>query len=367
MGFDPYDALNSPIFRFFPFNQKSPRIIATQAFKRSPFNLRPWMGIHKEFNPKGLGLLLTGYVKLYSLQRDSELKQKIEFLIGKLLAIQSPGYSGRCWGYNFPWQNRHQLYPRYTPTIVNTSFIAHGFLDAFEIFSEERFLEIAKSACEFIVNDLNIVFENSNELCLSYTPLDNMRVYNSNALGASLLARVGYLLNNEMYLSSARKMSNYVLGAQNSDGSWFYGEERLQRWIDIHHTGFILESLIRIPEVVKNTRHLSQLKDGLNYFLHSFILSDGSLKTWNDRRYPADIHSVEAIIVMCKENILKNNDAMLKNITTWLINHFQDKKGYFYFQKYKFFKNKISYMRWSQAWVFHALTTYYVYLLRNSS
>jgi hypothetical protein len=364
-GFDPYDALNSPIFRFFPFNRKYLRIIATQAMKRSPFNLRPWMGIHKEFNPKGLGLLLTGYVKLYALHKNPELKQKIEFLTSKLLELQSRGYSGQCWGYNFPWQNRHHLYPRYTPTIVNTSYIGHGFLDAFEVLGEQRFLDIAKSSCEFILNDLNVVSSTSNELCLSYTPLDEMCVYNSNALGASLLARVGNLEKNERYLATARKMACYVLGAQNSDGSWFYGEDRLQRWIDIHHTGFILESLIRIPDVVNHQKYFLQLINGMNYFLQSFILPDGSMKLWSDRNYPADIHSVQAIVVLCKQNILENRDTILKKMTTWVIRHFQDETGYFYFQKHRFFTNKISYMRWSQTWAFHALTTCYTHFSKN--
>jgi hypothetical protein len=36
----------------------------------------------------------------------------------------------------------------------------------------------------------------------------------------------------------------------------------------------------------------------------------------------------------------------------------QDKEGYFYYQKRKYFTNKISYMRWTQAWMFFALTIY---------
>jgi N-acetylglucosaminyldiphosphoundecaprenol N-acetyl-beta-D-mannosaminyltransferase len=33
-------------------------------------------------------------------------------------------------------------------------------------------------------------------------------------------------------------------------------------------------------------------------------------------------------------------------------------RGFFYFRKGRFFTNRIPYMRWSQAWVFHALTEY---------
>jgi hypothetical protein len=286
MGFDPYDALNSQIFHVFPFNQKYIRIIATQVLKWSPVNFRKLLGIQKGFNPKALGLFLRGYVQLYSINRDIQYKQKIEFLSKKLLELQSSRYSGLCWGYNFPWHNRGYFFPRYTPTIVNTSFIGHGFLDAFEVFGEERYFTVAKSACEFILNDLNIVIQNPHEMCLSYTPLDHTKVYNSNALGASFLARVGSIENNQIYLSAAKKMANFVFHAQNPDGSWFYGEHHSQKWIDIHHTGFILESLYQILKVTHDLTYYSRIEKGLKYFIQSFICPDGQLKSWNDRIYP---------------------------------------------------------------------------------
>jgi hypothetical protein len=40
----------------------------------------------------------------------------------------------------------------------------------------------------------------------------------------------------------------------------------------------------------------------------------------------------------------------------WAIDNMQDKEGYFYYQKKRWYKNKIDYMRWSQAWMFYALT-----------
>ncbi len=41
-GYDPYDALNSKVLEALPFlNSRVPRIVLTQALKRSPFNIRP--------------------------------------------------------------------------------------------------------------------------------------------------------------------------------------------------------------------------------------------------------------------------------------------------------------------------------------
>ncbi len=56
LGYDPYDALNSPLAKSFLFQYRFPRIALTQLVKRCPFNLRPAIGIDKRVNPKGVAL-----------------------------------------------------------------------------------------------------------------------------------------------------------------------------------------------------------------------------------------------------------------------------------------------------------------------
>ncbi|MBK6912284.1 MAG: hypothetical protein IPH11_00855 [Ignavibacteriales bacterium] len=60
-GWDPYDALSSPLFKL-PFfrSNKFIRFAAQQAVKRSPINLRPLLFIPKGYNPVTLGLMLQG-------------------------------------------------------------------------------------------------------------------------------------------------------------------------------------------------------------------------------------------------------------------------------------------------------------------
>jgi hypothetical protein len=47
---------------------------------------------------------------------------------------------------------------------------------------------------------------------------------------------------------------------------------------------------------------------------------------------------------------------MAERIADWAIENMQDETGYFYYQKTKLFTNKIPYIRWSQAWMFYALS-----------
>ena len=49
---------------------------------------------------------------------------------------------------------------------------------------------------------------------------------------------------------------------------------------------------------------------------------------------------------------------LIETVFLWSIKNMQSKKGYFYYQKNKFYKNKISYIRWTQSWMFYSLTIY---------
>ena len=130
-GWDPYDLLNSSFLKNSPLYSLSFfRLLFIQLGKRSPFNLRRLLNVPKEHNSKGLALILMGYINLYKIAINGNTKfgnpetlKKIEYLSELLVKKSCAGYSGACWGYNFPWQARNLFYfPKQTPTVVATSF-----------------------------------------------------------------------------------------------------------------------------------------------------------------------------------------------------------------------------------------------------
>jgi rhamnogalacturonyl hydrolase YesR len=364
-GYDPYDALNSKILTKLSFNRKLLKIIYTQALKKLPINLRPLLFIKKEYNPKGLGLFLTGYLKLYSLYKNEKYLKKIDMVISILDKIKSKGYSGYCWGYNFNWQSKAHYTPSGMPTIVNTVFIAHAFLDAYKLLGEKCYLDIARSACDFILNDLNIS-GNDNHICFSYTPLDTFKVNNASMLGAGILARMYYITREDKLLEFAQKATAYISSKQNPDGSWYYAETNYQRWIDCHHTGFVLESLFNYMKYTGDKTYLANLEKGFKFLKTHFILPNGMTKFYHNCTYPVDIHCPsQAIVTLVKLKEISESSQLLQKVACWMVDYMQDKTGYFYYRKERFFYNKIPYVRWAQAWAFHALTTYYLYLERE--
>lgn len=355
-GYDCYDALNSPLLSALSFKNKTLRIAFIQTFKVFPVNLRPLFLIKKGYNPKGLGLILSATSNLWRATSDKKYLKKLEYLTTLLLQLSSRGYRGNCWGYNFDWQSRVFFVPKFTPTIVNTSYVGHAYLDAYEATGNESYLKIARSACDFILKDL---YRSNDEdlICFSYTPIDRLKVHNANILGAGLLARVSSFTKEKELIQTAKKAVGYVMKYQKPDGSWNYAETNIQKWIDSFHTGFVLESLQHYLDASGDSAFAGHLTKGFDFYINHFFLEDGTPKYFHNQTYPIDVHSgAQGLVTLTKLKRLHPQALPVRDkLLGWMITQMQDSKGFFYFQKRKYFTNKISYMRWSQAWMYHAL------------
>lgn len=371
-GWDPYDGLNSSFLKALTLNRKWLRIALTQFMKRSPINLRSLLGVSKSRNPKAMGLLASAYLSRYKKTKKEEHLNKAREILDWLIA-NSAGYGGYSWGYNFDWQSAVFYIPKGIPTVVNTAFIASAFLDAYKILREKSYLDVARSSCDFVLNDLQRTplqafaksraqsAKRSNAFCFSYTPIDHSCVHNANLLAAELLARV-YSYTKEANLhESAFKSAVFSVSLQNADGSWYYGFAPSQKFIDSFHTGFILVSLDNIMadlDYADDSRFKQILLRGYEYYKNKFWEEDGCPRYYHNKIYPIDLHcSAQGIITFLKFREFDNKAVtMAKRIANWAIdNIWDDEKGYFYFQKTERFTNKIPYLRWPNAWMYYAL------------
>ncbi|HOC61564.1 MAG TPA: hypothetical protein PKI96_00390 [Sedimentisphaerales bacterium] len=355
-GYDPYDALNSPLIRRISGKSKCARMAFTQALRRCPVNLRPLLGVEKGHNPKGIGLFLWGYARLFKLyQRDEDL-DKIRYLLDLLDRLKSANCSGNAWGYNFDWQSRAFFRPRGVPTIVNTSFIGHALLDCYAYTGLQQALDIAVPIKEFLLNDLHRTAE-GDSFCFSYTPVDTDVVHNANMLGASILIRLAEHASDSACEDAAWSSLAYSMRYQQEDGSWYYGNARSYRWIDSFHTGFNLEALRYFLDESDSARYRQAYDKGVRYYANHFFLDDGTPKYYHDRLYPIDIHaSAEAISFFSAMGPAWR--SLTERVLTWMLRNMRSPRGYFYSRRTRCFTNRIPYMRWAQAWVFHALTQY---------
>src|SRR5438045_37869 len=183
-GHDPFDALNSRLFQSTPLAQsRNARLLWTQLVKRSPADPRALARVPAERNAKGIALFALAQIADYRRLKTAESKQQADDFLSGLLSMKLDGFSGACWGYNFDWQSRNFFAPRDTPTIVPTAFAARALIEA------EQY-ETARSVCEFILKDLPRSVDNQRELCFSYAPKSNTRIFNASLLAAEVLASV---------------------------------------------------------------------------------------------------------------------------------------------------------------------------------
>lgn len=355
-GYDPYDALNSPVLNLLSSKSKWAKLAFMQFLKRCPVNLRPLLGVRKGHNPKAIGLFLWGYAKLYKIDKNPAYLEKIEYLLSLIDSLKSPGYSGNCWGYNFDWQSKTFFRPKGTPTIVNSAFIGHALLDCYEYTGKQHALDMAVSIKNFLLNDLHRT-NLGDTFCFSYTPVDAAIVHNANLLGASLLIRLKRYCNDSGLEDAAMASLAYSMRHQHENGSWYYADTAIQKWIDSFHTGFNLQAIRYFLEEGFARQYRQAYENGVRFYADNFFLTDGTPKYYHNKIYPIDIHSPAQATVFFSGTGDKYMD-LTDRVLAWMLDNLYSNKGWFYFHKKKFYTNKTPYMRWNQAWVFHALTEY---------
>jgi uncharacterized protein YyaL (SSP411 family) len=280
--------------------------------------------------------------------------------------MQIGGYSGAAWGYNFDWQSRHFFAPRGTPMIVPTAFAVRALLDAYETLGDQRYLDTARSSCEFILKDLRRTVDSKDEggeLCFSYSPVDETKVFNASLFAAESLVCVSALQGETDFRDEARvfavRAARYVVNRQNEDGSWDYGAGAAQRWIDNFHTAYVLLSLSRIMKCLPaDQKELkSSLERGYRFWRDRFFLADGWPKYYHDTLYPADAHAAATAIVALIELQELDGDglSLAEKIANWTTRNLRDRRGFFYYQRQRFYTVRTPFMRWTQAWMLYAL------------
>lgn len=360
-GYDPFDGLNSRLFQLTPLkHSRLARLAWIQAFKRSPVNFRSLTLVPKGKNPKGIALFALAALAEYRRTKSNE--EEVRNLLDTLLNLKLTNFSGACWGYNFDWQGRAFYAPRRTPTIVPTAFAARAFAEAAKTFDDERYAHIASDVCGFILRDLNRSEESADEICFSYSPIDNTRVFNASLLAAETLATVGTMTKENSLIDLAVRGARYVARRQNENGSWAYGADGYQSWADNFHTAFVLSSLKRIVDAIPSCRDefTSAIKRGYKFWIENFFLPNGTPKYFHDKTYPIDSHSSGAAIAALVD--LKDEDenalTLAEKIARWTIKEMQTGQGYFYYQLKPLYYVDIPYMRWSEAWMMYGLSRY---------
>jgi len=358
-GHDPFDALNSRLFQATPLaRSRNARLLWTQLVKRSPSDLRNLSSVPTERNSKVIALFALAQLATHRRLHTAASEADARSLLADLLSMRLDGYSGAAWGYNFDWQSRNFFAPRGTATIVPTAFAARALVEAAREFGDDEYLSTAHSICDFITRDLPFAAPANDQICFSYSPESDTQIFNASLLAGEVLAEVGALTGEQNLLEMAEKTARYVVNHQREDGSWTYGTQPSQQWVDNFHTAYVLYSLSRIIKASSvGTEFQEALRRGYEYWRKTFFLADGWPKYYHDDPYPADAHAGASAVVTFLElaELDPNSLELAEDVARWTIQNLRDERGFFYYQKRRFYTVRKPYMRWSQSWMLYAL------------
>lgn len=356
-GYEPYDVLNSKILAGLPFfDSRIPRLGLTQALKRSPINIRRLLLVPKTQNPKALGLFLSALATLSRVDINND--DDIDYILERLIALRSQNVSYWCWGYNFPWQTRTVLVPRWAPNLVCTTFAAIGLLDLYQLRRDDRCLNMAVSAAQYMLNELYWMSGKSTFGFAYPLPGSRGQVHNANLLAADLFCRIYNHTGDSSFLEPAVNVTRYSCTKQNEDGGWYYSESPSQEWIDNFHTGFNLCALRSIMRSLGTAEFEANLRRGFDFYRSHFFRQDGAVRYFHDRTYPIDTHCVAQSIITLLDlrDLGADNMLLARRVFQWAMDRMWDKRGFFYYRILRLCTIRTSYMRWTQAWMLLALS-----------
>jgi hypothetical protein len=304
----------------------------------------------------GHAFLAKGY------KRDSDYARAVHFL-EVLKQTRCQGYSLYCWGYPFNWETLRGTIWAGTPLITTVPYVYEAFKLVWEIDRSEEWRGIMKSIADHVVQDYQDFPTSANASTCSYTPdpKQSIGVVNANAYRAFLLTSAAHDFSDEAYWRVAERNLNFVLEAQNQDGSWPYAKDGKRHFIDHFHTCFVLKALAKIEALRGHSGCAESIKRGVAYYTEHLFDERGLPKPFSSRPrltvYKRELYDyAEALnlAVLLRGRFAKLDD-LLSSVLSNVLTVWQKPDGSFRSRRLLLGWDNTPMHRWAQAQLFRSL------------
>jgi hypothetical protein len=228
-----------------------------------------------------------------ALGEDRSYRRGTHFL-GILEKTKCPGFDHDCWGYPYDWVTMRGTIKEGTPLITTVPYVYEAFKYVYEIDGDPRWRQVMRSIAEHALLDYKDFETSAGASTCSYTPYpkDSVGVVNANAYRAFLLISAAHDFSEEKYAAVGERNLNFVIEAQNADGSWYYANDGKRHFTDHFHTCFVLKALAKIEARTGDPKCTKAIERGVGYYTRELF---------DERRLPKPFSRAPRLTVYRRE------------------------------------------------------------------
>jgi hypothetical protein len=224
-----------------------------------------------------------GFAFLAEIFKEGRYYERAVHFLDVLRQTRCAGYDEYCWGYPFNWETMLGTIPMGTPLITTVPYVYEAFQQVYRIDDDTQRREILHSIAQHALCDYKDVPTSANASSCSYTPFPehSVMVVNANAYRACLLTNAAIEFSDLKYQEAAERNLNFVLEAQNADGSWFYAVDGKRSFVDHFHTCFVIKALAKIEALTGNSCCTNAIQRGVDYYSRHLFDQNGIPKPFS--------------------------------------------------------------------------------------
>lgn len=312
-----------------------------------------------------------GFASLAQVLEQDRYYEKAVHFLEILKGTRCAGYNNYCWGYPFNWETIRGTIREGTPLITTVPYVYEAFRQVWEIDQNEEWLQIMHSIAQHALEDYKDFVTSSNASTCSYTPdpEQSIGVINANAYRAFLLTRAAKDLSQDRFWKTGERNLNFVLEAQNPDGSWYYANDGKRFFTDHFHTCFVLKALVKIENMTGHQGCTEVIEKGVKYYVDNLFDQGGLPKPFSRRPrltvYRRELYDYAECInlaVLLKGRFPKL-ESDLSAVLNDILNVWQNQDGSFKSRRLLLGWDSTPMHRWAQSQLFRSLC---LLLSRNS-
>lgn len=303
-----------------------------------------------------------GFAVLAQMTGESRYLDRAVHFLDVLEKTRCPGFSHYCWGYPFDWVTRTGVMAAGTPLITTTPYVYEAFDAVYRLDGNPRWLEVTQSIAEHAATDIKDRPLSPDAATAGYSPFDQEGgVVNASAYRAFLLSSAAVRFEREDYRVVAERNLNFVLRAQQPDGSWFYSIDGVRDFVDHFHTCFVLKALAKIERLTGHSGCRAAIARGVDYYVTNLFDDRGLPKPFS-RAPRLTVYRQE--LYDCAEclnlgALLRRRFPALDNRVAAtlgdVLDHWQTPAGSFRARRLLLGWDEVPMHRWAQSQVFRSL------------